>query len=398
MKLYKQVRKGAPNYKTAAWWCDFSVNGQRFRISTDTSNKTDALKFAKDKEAAALQGKLSASSANFARLTFIEAADKYLASRKLELQPSSLKKEKQLLVQIKAYFGPTRLNRISAEMILNYREQRAASCGPASLNMETGVLRRVLRRAKLWHSIADDIRPLKEPESIGRALSPDEKTALLEAAASKPEWEQASLAAVIALQTAMRKCEVRNLQWSDIDLLTDTLTIRKSKTHAGLRQIPLSPVAVETFVQLRARAERFGGTLPQHYVFPAFMLRGSFNGTTKLENRVSEFNPLKPVGSWRTAWRKLTKQAGLAGLRFHDLRHTLCTELDEYGVPESVISAVAGWERGTQRMLRVYSHVRLETIRRALEPFWQRQASANVFTMNAPGTNEHIEHVNTLNG
>ncbi len=32
-------------------------------------------------------------------------------------------------------------------------------------------------------------------------------------------------------------------------------------------------------------------------------------------------DPTRPMSTWRTAWRKLTKQAGLAGLRFHNLRH-----------------------------------------------------------------------------
>src|SRR5688572_13609654 len=128
MKLYKQVNRRAPGYKTAVWWADFSVNGQRFRISTDTANKTDANTLAKKKEAQANDGKLSASSQSFARLTFPEAADKYLISRKLELQPSSLTKEKQLLVKLKEYFGPTRLNRITAEQVLGYREWRAATC------------------------------------------------------------------------------------------------------------------------------------------------------------------------------------------------------------------------------------------------------------------------------
>lgn len=86
-------------------------------------------------------------------------------------------------MKLKEYFGGTKLNRISAEQVLDYREWRAATCGPALVNMEIGVLRRVLKRGKLWQAIADDVRPLKEPETIGRALSPDEKESFLEAAA-----------------------------------------------------------------------------------------------------------------------------------------------------------------------------------------------------------------------
>src|SRR5688500_1603222 len=103
MKLYKRLRQSDPNYKTAAWWADFSVNGQRFRISTDTANKTEALTLAKKKEAQANAGRLSASSQSFSRLTFTEAADKYIAGRKLELQASSVAKEMQLLVQLKKH-------------------------------------------------------------------------------------------------------------------------------------------------------------------------------------------------------------------------------------------------------------------------------------------------------
>ncbi|MFL6213007.1 MAG: hypothetical protein ACJ74J_03835 [Blastocatellia bacterium] len=41
------------------------------------------------------------------------------------------------------------------------------------------------------------------------------------------------------------------------------------------------------------------------------------------------FDPTRPIGGWRRAWRNLTKQAGLAGFRFHDLRHHAITELAE---------------------------------------------------------------------
>ncbi len=375
MRLYKQVKRGAPGYKTAAWWADFSVNGQRFRISTDTDNKTDAGKLAKNKESQAMQGKLSATSQSFARLTFTEAAEKYLTSRKLELQASSLTKETQLLVKLKEYFGPTRLNRISAEQILNFREWRAATCGPALVNMEVGVLRRILKRGKLWHSMADDVKPLKEPSTIGRALTPDQKTALLEAAALKPEWETAYFATVLALNTTMAGYEVRGLRWSDVDLLNDTLTIRKGKTRARERVIPLTPDALEVLVQLRKRAESFGEVEPEHYVFASFKPVGRFHGKEIVEHRLLGFNPTKPIGSWKKAWGKLTAKAGLPGLRFHDLRHHSITELAESGASEQTIKAIAG--HVSQRMLDRYSHIRLEAKRSALEALSTNPGSIN---------------------
>jgi hypothetical protein len=47
-------------------------------------------------------------------------------------------------------------------------------------------------------------------------------------------------------------------------------------------------------------------------------------------------------------------------------------------------------------MLRVYSHVRLETIRRELEPFWQSHAKRDAL-VNALEHREQNEHLNTLN-
>jgi integrase len=393
--LYKQVPKGHPNYNAAVWWADFTVNGQRFRISTGESNKTKANAFRKKKELAAGAGKLSAKSQSFARLTFTDASDKYIAARKLELQASSLTKEKQLLVKLKEYFGGMRLNQIDSETILDYREQRATGkketapgkndawlpCGAAMLNQEIGVLRRVLKRGKLWHPIADDVRPLREPETIGRALTPEQKATLVQTAALKPEWETAYFAAIIALNTTMRPVEIRGLRWSDIDLLADTLTIRKSKTAAGVRVIPLTRAAVEVFAKLRARAETFGEVSPEHYVFARFKPVGRFENREIVERGMLNFDPTTPLGSWKKAWRTLTTKAGLNGLRFYDLRHHAITELCENGVPEQTIKAIAGWNsRTVARMLNRYSHHRLASKREALN------------------TLEQIEHVNTLNG
>jgi integrase len=158
------------------------------------------------------------------------------------------------------------------------------------------VLRRILKRAKLWHVISDDVRPLKEPPTIGRALSPDQKSALLEAAALKPEWETAYFAAVLALNTTMRGCELRGLRWSDIDLLNDTLTIPKSKTDAGVRVIPLTRDAFDVLVKLRERAELFGSVESDHYVFSSFKPVGRFDGNKLVESLESASSILR--GPW----------------------------------------------------------------------------------------------------
>jgi integrase len=232
MNLYKRGK---------TWWTDFSVNGQRYRESLDTTDWRKAQAKAKDLISQASQGKLGPSNHQFSRLAFQVAAERYLQSRKLELSPGSLAKERWLLVN-------------PARYLQSYREERAAKgTSPAFINMEMGAIRRILKRAKRWHFIEQELRPLKEKHRVGRALSAEEKAGLLEVAAVNPNWQLVRCAAILALNTTMRGCELKNLQWRDVDLVDRTLTVRRSKTDAGERVIPRT---LTTTSSLAARTER----------------------------------------------------------------------------------------------------------------------------------------------
>ncbi len=348
------------------WHCHFVVSGQRFRQSLGTTDWREAQAKEKELVAQASEGKLSHTSTSLARQPFGVAADDYVAARHLELAPASRAKEKQLLVQLRAYFKDAPLKSITVKRITDYRTWRAAQgVGPATLNAELGILRRMLKRAKLWARVADDVRPLKEPSTIGRALTEEDKQRLLKTAVMRPEWETAYLAAILCLNTTARGCELKGLQWSDIDLFQRTITIRKTKTAAGERMIPLTSVAASALARLRTRAESFGPVDPSHYVFAAFVPKFNFNDTNVVGYSLTGYDPTRHINSWRTAWRSLTKKAGLPGFRFHDLRHCAITQLAESGAADSTIMAIAG--HVSRRMLERYSHVRMEAKRTAME-------------------------------
>jgi integrase len=148
----------------------------------------------------------------------------------------------------------------------------------------------------------------------------------------------------------MRSCEIKGLRWQDIDFMQKTLTVRRSKTHAGKRVIPLNADAWAATEELYTRAQNFDGTQSSHFVFPA------------CENGL--FEPTQPQKSWRSAWRSLKKAAGLSSIRFHDLRHHAITELAESQVSDQVIMSIAG--HVSQEMLEHYSHVRIEAKRQAV--------------------------------
>jgi integrase len=362
------------------WHTHFFVDGQRYRQSLATTDWREAQAREKTLIALAAQGKLGSSHNDFGKLSFSEAAETYFMGRRLELSESSQKKERQLLVKPREFFRTTRLTKIVVEDIFKFREWRTSSgVGPAAINMEVGVIRRILKRAKHWHLLSADIRPLKEPRSVGRALTYEEKVKLLHVAGQNEDWQRVEAAMSIALNTTMRGCEIKRLRWRDIDFLRRSVVIQTSKSEAGERLIPMNEGIEQIFLRLQERAKKFSGVESYHFVFPAC--------------EHGNVDPSRGQKSFRTAWRNLTRavqcpncrrfqkprrlcsdkacgadihslKSPLAGLRFHDLRHHAITELAESQVSDQTIMAIAG--HVSQRMLARYSHVRTEARKRAV--------------------------------
>ena len=285
-------------------------------------------------------------------------------------------KEAQVTVRLREFFQDKRLNDITADMVQEYRQWRAAAgCKNSTINGEVGFLRRLLKKARLWHRIADDIKPLKEGRSIGRALSEKELTRLRSKAAERPAWQAAYNAMLLAVNSGMRGADIKALRWCDVDFRAGVLFVPKSKTTAGERAIPMTDEVVQTLLKMRTQAEFFGEVLPTHYIFPAHKTGAVFNGNAIVEWQHISFDPTCPMASWRTAWRNLTEKAGLKGLRFHDLRHHVITKLVESGAPDGVIMSLVG--HVDRRMLDRYSHIRLEAKRAALSALSQSAPSTD---------------------
>ena len=99
------------------------------------------------------------------------------------------------------------------------------------------------------------------------------------------------------------------------------------------------------------RADTLGHSEPHHYLWCA--------------SQHHKLDPTKPASKWDTAWRALRDEAGLPGLRFHDLRHTVVTRLLEAGEPDHVVESITG--HLSRRMLEHYSHIRLKAKKAALD-------------------------------
>ena len=367
------------------WHLDVTIHGVRYREALNTTDKRQAKELEKNRIAEIKQGKnASKTGREFARKPFHEAVKVYLEEREPHVSERTMQFESERLGPLIKHFGDKPLLRFKAEDVSGYQKARLdAGISGRTVNMETGVLRRMLKRAKVWNAISEDVKALPEDRgAVAKVLAPDLKRKLFEAAASRPEWLVAHCAAVLAVSTTCRGVQIKNLRWQDVDLFSRIATIRRSKTAAGHRTIPLNGDAMAALARLLERARVLGSSEPEHYVFPA------------CEERI--IDPSRPQKSWRTAWRKLVRETArrvgreaaqaaledgkslrraiaawrraaalILGLRFHDLRHQAITEMAEAGASDATLMAVAG--HMSRRMLEHYSHVRMAAKRTALE-------------------------------
>ena len=160
--------------------------------------------------------------------------------------------------RLRKFFGDRPPLRIRAEAITAYqRVRRETGISGRTLNMEIGVLRRIMKRAKVWSVVAEDVKMDRENTgAIARVLTAEQKKTLFETAASKDEWIVVYCAAVLAVSTTCRGVELKHLRWRDVDLFERTIAIRRNKTQAGHRTIPLNGDAIGSLAQLRRRSLR----------------------------------------------------------------------------------------------------------------------------------------------
>ncbi len=361
------------------WHTHFFVDGERFRQSLETSDWREAQRKERVLISDAKAGKLAATKDDFSRLPFSEAAERFLADRIPHLAPRSIQTERERVKPINKNLGEVGVWRVTPGQVVAYiRERKTAGRSNATINRELDIIRGVLKRAKRWHHFAEEIHPLPIRQNIGRALAYEEKVKLLRRAAARPEWQTVACAARLALNTTMRGCEIKEMRWRDVDMIGRSLTVKKSKTEAGERVIPLNADAWAVILELYKRSQALGGTEPSHFLFPAC--------------ETAHIDPTRGIKSWRTAWRRLTRaiqcpgcallqnpgevcvgcEASIAalkspfeGFRFHDLRHQAITELAESKASDQTIMSIAG--HVSRKMLQHYSHVRLEAKRDALD-------------------------------
>jgi integrase len=338
------------------WWFKFRFAGQVVRESAKTDSKT----VARDAERSRRR-ELEHTWNQIKRRTLPprldHASDKWLAG----IKPHAAERtydiyEVALRCHLKPALGALLLCDIDGSRISSYQARRKSEgASPRTINKELQVLRQVLKLYRFWANLQGVVKFERESDEIGKAMTDEQEEGLLAACESNLLL---GTVVTLALNTALRKNEIRTLRWKQIDLIQRTLTVGRTKTEGGSgRVIPLNSVAYAAAVRW---ASRFPEAKPDDYVFPAC----EHARLDCPKPNASKTDPSSPIKSWRTAWRRALKDSAL-DIRFHDLRHTCITKLAEGQASEQTLMSIAG--HLSRKMLEHYSHIRLAAKRTALE-------------------------------
>jgi integrase len=134
----------------------------------------------------------------------------------------------------------------------------------------------------------------------------------------------------------MRRGEILQQRWEDLDFFRRILAVTKSKTAEGeAREIPLS---TRLFELLKAKPQNKG----------LIFLYGE-----------------RPIQAIKTAWRTAVRKSGIRSFRFKDLRSTFNSRLIEAGVIKDVRKELMGHSRNEDTN-DLYSHIELPLLREAI--------------------------------
>jgi integrase len=230
-------------------------------------------------------------------------------------------------------FGGKRADEIGRQDGEGYKQQRLGAAPPGTVKKEWNILQAILNRAVMLERIKANplkgMKGIKKPRGRIRYLKFDERELLLNALTNPPYlWT----IVLVAISTGLRRGNIVELQWREIDFEAWIITIPRTKNDDPLT-VPLNRSAVAVLKAIPRKGE---------FLFPGV------NG-----NMVS------------MAFRRAVKRAGILDFHFHDLRHTFASWLRLAGHDIRTIQKLLGHK--DLRMTIRYENLPTEFDREAVE-------------------------------
>lgn len=317
------------------YWIEFyDANGKRHRQRIGPWRKI-ALEVLAKRKAEIAENKFLDKAKEPPKMLFKDFAAQYL--KWCEANNRWAYRKKVIIKALNSVFGDKLLFEITTWDIEKYKlarrkENRKSNGKPikvASVNRELAVLKHLFTKAIEWEFLKENpakpVKLFKENNKRLRFLSEEEIDRLLSVCNNYLKD-----IILVALNTGMRKGEVFNLKWQNIDFHLKLLHVSDSKNYEG-RDIPINDVLYNILKALKNKIEPH-----EDYVF---------------------MNPktAKPYNDIRESFKIALRQAGIIDFTFHDLRHTFASHLVMNGVDLMTVKELLG-HKNISMTIR-YSHL-----------------------------------------
>lgn len=242
------------------------------------------------------------------------------------------------------FFSGKNLSQITSWQVEKYKADRqreisrfGREISKSSINRELACLKTMFNKAIDWDFVSENpVRKVKlfpeKPNKL-RVVSDHEFQKVY---SNTSGFLRPIL--VTAFNTGMRRGEIFNLKWQDVNLNEGYIIVRESKNNDS-RIIPINKVLMESLKSVKNNGS-------SEYVF-------------------SHSNGNDPVKTFKTAFNSAIRRSGVEKFRFHDLRHTFASNLVMAGVDIVTVQELMGHK--SINMTKRYSHPTPEHKKQAVE-------------------------------
>jgi integrase len=323
------------------WWVSYYRNGRQFRESAKSTKEADALNLLKQRQGEIVKGEFSG--LRVQKIRFEELKEDLLNDYRINNKESSLERLEMSLKHLDKFFKGMKAVSISTDRVNLYiLRRREAGAENATINRELAALKRMLN---LGHQMTPPkvvnvpyLPHLREDNVRQGYFEHAEYLALKKAL---PSYLRPVI--TVAYHTGMRKEEVLGLQWPQVDLMENKITLRPEDTKNKKGRFLFMTGELLEVIHFQ-RALRDAKFPKSPWVFCG-----------ETGERIRDFR-----GSWDTACinaglcEPLTDAEGneiknkkgetilVPNKLFHDFRRTGVRNMVRAGVPERVAMSISG--------------------------------------------------------
>lgn len=363
------------------YWIRYAgPDGSIIRESSETDNFKEAEKLLRKRKEAVDEGKLQEIK-KISNYTFRELAELY--QEWIIGRQASAKNKKYIINRHLLKYGNLPLKSFSTMIVEQLQTELKKDLKNASCNKVLNVLKHMFTKAFEWDMVSEDI--LKRVRKVKlflddgkrlRYLSREECQALIGACDGHIKPIVAT-----ALNTGMRRGEILNLKWDNVDLKHSFILLDKTK-NGERREIPINATLKNIFSTLYQGTAERPRRIDVAYVFyeartgKAYKeVKRSFHSALKkatvskctscdYQSAIEEEPKDKSIEFCPQCSSEMNTHKGINDFHFHDLRHTFASHLVMSGIDLTTVSRLLG-HKDIKMTLR-YSHLAPSHIKNAV--------------------------------